>query len=82
LMRQAFMLTKKKSVQSACVSNTTGCYHGLSLNNQMDLSPFSRINPCGYANLPVTQLADYGVLIDTAELAIPVLHTLTRTLTL
>ena len=34
-----------------------GCsYHGLSLNVDMDLEPFSRINPCGYENLAVTQL--------------------------
>lgn len=36
-------------------------YHGLSLNLDMDLEPFSRINPCGYQGLPVTQLADFGV---------------------
>ncbi len=34
-------------------------YHGLSLNVQMDLEPFSRINPCGYENLAVTQIADH-----------------------
>jgi lipoyl(octanoyl) transferase len=34
------------------------CYHGLSLNIAMDLSPFSAINPCGYQDLAVTQLAD------------------------
>lgn len=33
-------------------------YHGLSLNVNMDLSPFSRINPCGFESLAVTQLAD------------------------
>jgi len=32
------------------------CFHGLSFNLDMDLTPFTRINPCGYANLPVTQL--------------------------
>jgi lipoyl(octanoyl) transferase len=37
------------------------CYHGLSLNVDMDLSPFSMINPCGYAGLEVTQLADLGI---------------------
>lgn len=31
------------------------CYHGLSFNIDMDLSPFARINPCGMARLPVTQ---------------------------
>jgi lipoyl(octanoyl) transferase len=34
------------------------CYHGLSFNVAMDLSPFSAINPCGYADLTVTQLSD------------------------
>jgi lipoyl(octanoyl) transferase len=46
-----------------------GCYHGLSLNNNMDLTPFQFINPCGYANLEMTQLADFGVIIDTPKLA-------------
>ena len=37
-----------------------GCsYHGLALNIDMDLSPFSRINPCGYHELRMTQLHDY-----------------------
>lgn len=34
------------------------CYHGLSFNVAMDLAPFARINPCGYAGLAVTQLRD------------------------
>ncbi len=52
-----------------------GCsYHGLSLNNNMDLSPFHSINPCGYAGLSVTQLSDIGVDILTDELAVPVVH--------
>jgi len=47
-------------------------YHGLSINNQMDLSPFDHINTCGYSGLEVTQLADQGVTVSNAELAIPV----------
>lgn len=36
-----------------------GCsYHGLSLNIDMDLEPFSRINPCGYEGLACTQIRD------------------------
>jgi lipoyl(octanoyl) transferase len=31
-------------------------YHGLAVNVAMDLEPFAGINPCGYANLPVTDL--------------------------
>lgn len=33
-------------------------YHGLALNVQMDLEPFSRINPCGLLGMQVTQLTD------------------------
>ncbi|MCG8412785.1 MAG: lipoyl(octanoyl) transferase LipB [Pseudomonadales bacterium] len=34
-------------------------YHGLSLNVNMDLAPFSMINPCGFEKLAVTQIADF-----------------------
>ena len=34
-------------------------YHGLSLNVDMDLGPFSRINPCGFKDLAVTQVVDH-----------------------
>ena len=34
-------------------------FHGLALNVDMDLQPFQRINPCGYAGLAMTQLADH-----------------------
>lgn len=38
-----------------------GCsYHGLAFNIAMDLKPFAGINPCGFANLPITQVADLG----------------------
>jgi lipoyl(octanoyl) transferase len=37
-----------------------GCsFHGLSLNVDMDLTPFSRINPCGYQGLPMTQMREF-----------------------
>ena len=42
-------------------------YHGLALNVNMDLSPFQRINPCGYPDLEVTQLADLGIQWDMDE---------------
>jgi lipoyl(octanoyl) transferase len=41
-------------------------YHGLSLNVDMDLEPFSRINPCGYPDLAVTRVIDW-VAIDGLE---------------
>ncbi|MBL8421609.1 MAG: lipoyl(octanoyl) transferase LipB [Dechloromonas sp.] len=43
------------------------CYHGLSLNVDMDLSPFSAINPCGHAGLKVTQTRDLGIPLNLAE---------------
>lgn len=46
-----------------------GCsYHGLSLNVDMDLEPFSRINPCGFPGLQVTQLADLNIDADLPSL--------------
>ena len=44
-------------------------YHGLALNVAMDLEPFTRINPCGYAGLATTQLADLGVAADWDTMA-------------
>jgi lipoyl(octanoyl) transferase len=37
-----------------------GSYHGLALNVALDLEPFSRINPCGYQGLTMTQLSVLG----------------------
>lgn len=55
-------------------------YHGLSLNNSLDLEPFSYINPCGYQGLEVTRLADQGVQIKTHELAVPVVNSIINAL--
>lgn len=44
-------------------------YHGLSLNVNMNLEPFTRINPCGYAGLEVVQCQDLGVDETPMELA-------------
>lgn len=44
------------------------CYHGLSFNVDMDLTPFSHINPCGYAGLRVTQARDLGITTPFDEL--------------
>ncbi len=41
-------------------------FHGVAFNINMDLEPFSRINPCGFANLQVTQLVD---LVDPQQQA-------------
>lgn len=44
-------------------------YHGLSLNVVMDLAPFQRINPCGYAGLETVDLATLGVVADATRVA-------------
>jgi lipoyl(octanoyl) transferase len=56
-------------------------YHGLSFNINMDLEPFSRINPCGYAGLAMTQLASLGGPDQVAEVATVLLPEFTRLLT-
>ncbi len=50
-------------VRSGC------CYHGVSLNVDMDLSPFSAINPCGYAGMAVTQTKDLGIALTPPQAA-------------
>lgn len=46
-----------------------GCsFHGLALNVDMDMAPFSRINPCGYSGLRMTQLSEQvGGAVDIRE---------------
>ena len=49
-------------------------YHGLSLNVSMDLEPFSRINPCGYAGLATVDLSTIGVSTTWDEAASVLTH--------
>ena len=44
-------------------------YHGVALNVAMDLQPFERINPCGYAGLKTVDLATLGIVADWATVA-------------
>jgi len=47
-----------------------GCsYHGIAFNVAMDLSPFERINPCGFKNLTVTQVENFIPGITVADIA-------------
>lgn len=58
-----------------------GCsFHGLSLNVNMDLAPFARINPCGYRDLEVTQLADLGLATTVEAISGPLLSRLEQQL--
>ena len=43
-------------------------YHGLAVNVDMDLAPFSAIDPCGYPGLRVTQTRDLGLAGTPAEI--------------
>jgi lipoyl(octanoyl) transferase len=57
-----------------------GSYHGLALNVALDLEPFSRINPCGYEGLEMTQLATLGGPRSVGECAAALEPHLRRTL--
>jgi len=47
-----------------------GCsFHGISVNIDMNLEPFSRINPCGYQGLQITQLADHVTDVRTQDVS-------------
>lgn len=56
------------------------CYHGLSLNVDMDLSPFETIDPCGYAGLQMTQTKDFGITQSAQELGKQLLQKLSENL--
>ena len=55
-------------------------YHGLALNVAMDLEPFSRIDPCGYAGLKTVDLRTFGVELPWDEAAAGLARHLTRRL--
>ncbi len=55
-------------------------YHGLALNVAMDLEPYSRINPCGYAGLQTVDLSTIGVATTTTEVFDVLSHQLTALL--
>lgn len=56
------------------------CYHGLSLNVDMDLAPFSAIDPCGYRGMQVTQTRDLGIAADVDAVAAQLLRQLKNNL--
>ena len=58
-----------------------GCsFHGLSLNVDMDLAPFSMINPCGYEGLEVTQMSALGIDAPPGRIAAQLSHHIERLL--
>ena len=56
------------------------CYHGLSLNVEMDLAPFAAIDPCGYVGLEITQTKDLGIVETTQQMGENLLKILTEKL--
>ena len=59
-----------------------GCtYHGVSLNVAMDLTPFSGINPCGYAGLQTVDMQSQGVTVPLPEAQLALAHELIKHLT-
>ena len=56
------------------------CYHGLSLNVEMDLTPFSEIDPCGYVGLEVAQTRDLGITETPQQMGENLLKILTEKL--
>ena len=55
-------------------------FHGLSLNVDMDLEPFNRINPCGYAGLEVTQISNEAKHSSIASISDRLVELLTEAL--
>lgn len=55
-------------------------YHGLSFNVDMDLAPFTRIDPCGYQGLEVTQLVDLNSAAIQGDIGLALAHRLARLL--
>ncbi|MEY2685913.1 MAG: hypothetical protein RL375_111 [Pseudomonadota bacterium] len=49
-------------------------YHGVALNVAMDLTPYDRINPCGYAGLATVDLATLGVAVGWEDVAARLAH--------
>lgn len=58
-----------------------GCsFHGLALNVAMDLEPFRRINPCGYAGMEMTQVSDLGAAVTLEDIGPQLIEQFTRQL--
>ena len=70
----------KKKIASIGLRISKGkSYHGISINFDMDLSPFKQINPCGYEGLEVTQIKDLNKHVSKLQLGKMVINLLKNT---
>ena len=70
----------KKQIASIGLRISKGkSYHGISINFDMDLSPFNQINPCGYEGLEVTQIKDLNKHVSKLQLEKMVINLLKNT---
>ena len=70
----------KKKIASIGLRISKGkSYHGISINFDMDLSPFKQINPCGYEGLEVTQIKDLNKHVSKLQLEKMVINLLKNT---
>ena len=70
----------KKKIASIGLRISKGkSYHGISINFDMDLSPFKQINPCGYEGLEVTQIKDLNKHVSKLQLEKMVINLLKST---
>ena len=70
----------KKKIASIGLRISKGkSYHGISINFDMDLSPFKQINPCGYEGLEVTQIKDLNKHVSKLQLEKMIINLLKNT---
>jgi len=57
-----------KKISALGIRVRQGCsYHGISVNVDMDLTPYKGISPCGYSKLEMTQIKDFGINKDLVQ---------------
>jgi len=80
-MHLASMWMAKKIASLGLRLKNHCCYHGLSLNIEMDLQPFADIDPCGYAGMQMTQTRDLNIALTMTEIAADLTQRLKEKLT-
>jgi len=80
-MPPASMWRAKKIASLGLRLKNQCCYHGLSLNIDMDLQPFADIDPCGYAGMQMTQTRDLNIALTMPDIAAELTQRLKEKLT-